>query len=96
MTNSPTSNLKRLVQIERLRLVRTWFIGIGVVIILFSLSMLGRVDSNPKWWGNTFAALRDLGLLQGFVLPGLGVGLIFLVSAAVVTALLRKKEGIDL
>lgn len=96
MTHSPTSNLKRLVQIERLRLVRTWFIGIGVVTILFSLSMLGRVGSNPKWWGNTFAAWRDLGLLQGIVLPGLGVGLIFLVSAAVVTALLWKKERTDL
>ena len=92
MTNSPTSNLKRLVQIERLRLVRTWSIGIGVVTILFSLSMLGRVGINPKWWDNTFAAWRDIGLLQGFVLPGLGVGLIFLASAAVVTAMLWKKE----
>jgi hypothetical protein len=96
MPNSPTSNLKRLVQIERLRLVRTWFIGIGVVTMLFSLSMLGRAGTNPKWWGNTFAALRDRGLLQGIVLPGLGGGLIFLVAAAAVTAFLWKKERTEL
>ena len=92
MSNSPTSNLKNLVQIERLRRVRTWFFALGVVVILFSLTFVGGSGINPKWWGNTFAALRDQGFLLWLVIPGVGVGLSLLAAAAVATLFLRKKE----
>ena len=92
MPNSPTSNLKYLVQIDRLRQVRAWFFGLGIVTICFSFSMVNTPGINIKWWDNTFAALRDRGLLHWIVLPSLGVGVFFLVASAVVTVFLWKKK----
>jgi hypothetical protein len=54
--------------------------------------MVGTAGVNPKWWDNTFAAMRELGLLHWIVLPSLGVGAVFLVAAVVVAVFLRKKE----
>jgi len=88
----PPSNLKNLVQIDRLRQIRTWLFGLGIVTICFSFSMVNTAGINPKWWDNTFAALRDRGLLHWIVIPSLGVGALFLVAAAVVTVLLWNKE----
>jgi len=92
MSNATTSNLESLVQIERLRQVRAWLVGLGMVVILFSLTFVGGSGISPKWWGNTFAALREQGFLLWLVIPGVGVGLSLLVAAAVATLFLRKKE----
>jgi ABC-type Fe3+ transport system permease subunit len=92
MPNPPTSNLKSLMQIERLRQVRTWFLVLGIVTICAALSMVNVGGFNPKWWGNTFVAMRERGMLHWIVLPSLGVGVLFLVVAAVVGVFLRKKE----
>jgi len=92
MPEPPSSNLKGLVRIERLQRVFYWLVGVGIVSILFGISLLGMGQDNPKWWGNVFVAMTSRGWLLWLVIPALTVGLMLLVAAVIVAVVIGKIE----
>lgn len=92
MTTSSNSNLTTLIGVERLRRVRAWLFGLGLVIILFSGTLLNASGANPILSSSIYAVLKDHGFLLWLVLPSLGIGVLLLTASAAATFYLRKKD----
>ncbi len=77
---------------ERLRLIRDWSFGIGLVACTAALFVIGSgAVGNPKAWASAYHALSAAGGLRWLALPLLGVGVALLVTA-IVTAILGRKH----
>lgn len=84
------SALRNLVLVERLRRLRNWLVGSGTAAICLSISLIPGGLSNPKWWSNTFFALRHYGHFQDFALTALLLGFALLVSGGISALILRR------
>lgn len=99
MSAPPASNLKSLVRLARLRLLRVWLWALGAVVSLFALGWLGgpleTLIYRTKWWGGGEAlvtVLMSMGTARSLVFPTVGVGLALLVAGVVVTFFIWKIE----
>lgn len=92
MPASLHSALKQLEHVERLRLLRNWLVGLGVAAICLAATFITSNVSNPKWWSNSFAALRAHGYFLPLVLPSFVIGLLLLGAGMIAAVVLHSRE----
>ena len=84
--------LDALARRERLKTVRDWCFGLGLVVCVGALVAIGGgAVGNPKAWASAYHALATAGGLRWLALPLLGVGAALLLIAIVTAVLIRKR-----
>ena len=84
--------LDALARKERLRLVRDWSFGLGLMACVSALVAIGGGGiGNPKTWASAYHALASAGGLRWLAVPLLGLGVALLITAVVSAVLIRKR-----
>ena len=77
---------------ERLKLLRNWCLGIGLVALLIAITASGPTNIyNPKAWDSTYYAWAALGALTQFSIALFGVGLCFVVIGVIFAVVAAKR-----
>jgi hypothetical protein len=92
MTAQYHHELDALAAKERLKLLRNWCLGIGVVAFLIAITASGPTNIyNPKVWDSAYYAWAALGALSQFSIALFGVGTLFVVIGVILAVLATKR-----
>ena len=90
---STNQQLQRVERLERLRIIRNWALGLGLVSILVSVTAVGfGPTNNPKLWSSTYAAFAQGGLLRWAAVPLFATGIAMLVAGICVHIVVAKGD----
>jgi hypothetical protein len=94
MQPSPHTQLDKWVRLDRLRLVATWCLGLGLVALAFAFMYVGGGGiANPKTWASAHSAFAAAGGLRWLIVPLIGAGLVLFVVGGILCVFLSKREG---
>lgn len=92
MPTSPNHQLRRIARAERLRTLRNWCAGLGVVALALALMTIRNTVGNPETWTSAFNALGASGAFTQYAGWLAGTGILFLLVAAVVALYVGVSE----
>ena len=85
--------LDELARLEKLRAIRTWCLGLGLVALAFAVWYIGGWGiANPKSWASAHAAFAASGGLRWLIMPLIGSGLVLFVTGCVLCFFISKRE----
>ena len=85
------SQLGALVRRERLKIVRDWCFGLGLVIFALAVTALGPTTiGNPKTWASAYHAFAATGVLRSFAVLPLGIGAVLLITALALSIQIKR------
>jgi len=83
--------LDRLQSKDRMRQLRNWCLGLGLIASTSAMVALGTAIGNPKAWASAYHALAAAGGLRWLTFPLLGLGAVLLIAAIVLTLVSEKQ-----
>jgi len=92
MPTSPNHQIRQIARAERLRTLRNWCAGIGIVALALALMTTRNPVGNPKSWASAFNALGASGAFIQYAGWLAGSGILFLLVAAIVALYLGVSE----
>ena len=94
MASKPHEQLNELAKLERLRLVRNWCFGLGLVSCLIAIETIGGwAIGNPKNWTSAYEAFAAAGELRWFFVPLIGIAIaLFAVGIFLCIGVARREE----
>ena len=91
--SSPNQQLQEMVRQERLRVLRVWFFGLGVLALVAALGAFGfGGPGNPKTASSAYATFAVAGLLHSLIKPLTMFGVSAIIGGAIISAFLRGKQ----
>jgi hypothetical protein len=85
--------LDRLARVEKLRLLRNWCLGVGLVACLVAIESAGGWSiANPKTWSSAYESFAAAGVLRWVVVPLLGLGGALLLLAVFLSIIVARRQ----
>jgi hypothetical protein len=85
------AQFKQLAWLARLRTLRGWALGLGLVSMVSAMTASGLVSTvNPKTWSSAYSAMAAAGMLRWAALPLVMLGAALLALAVVLHIAVRS------
>ena len=94
MASKQHEQLNELANLERLRLVRNWCLGLGLVACLIAIETIaGWGIGNPKNWASAYEAFAAAGELRWLFVPLSGIAIaLFAVGIFLCIVVARRED----
>jgi chromate transport protein ChrA len=93
MASKQFEQLNELANLERLRLVRNWCLGLEFAACLIAIETIaGWGIGNPKNWASAYEAFAAAGELRWLFVPLIGIGIALFVVGIFLCIVVARRE----